>query len=134
MKFLYPTSISSTALPLFLWMIVIFTFSSLPGSGIPYEPPVWYIIERKGAHVVEYVVLMFLAFRFWSKIFIRDSVERLLLLSGVFSLAYAMTDELHQYFVPFRGANFSDTLIDGAGILFMSAVLFFLNKRKQRNR
>ncbi len=115
-------------LPLLLWMGVIFFFSSLPGSGADFEPPLWYVLERKSAHVFEYAVLMLLMFRFVRRAFPRDVFLGWLSLSMVCSLAYAATDELHQFFVFGRGAKMTDVAIDGIGIIFMVVGLLVFRK------
>lgn len=121
------------AAPFLFWMSAIFAFSSLSGSSVPFEPPAWYIFERKGAHVFEYAVLMFLSVRFAFAWFPKESLKRIVFLAGAFSLAYAASDELHQFFVPYRGAKITDVLIDGGGILLVAAVLFiFGHYRKEQ--
>jgi hypothetical protein len=54
---------------LVVWMGVIFLFSSMPGSGSLYDPPTWYVLERKGAHVFEFAFLSVFAFRFFRVLF-----------------------------------------------------------------
>ncbi|MDP2838390.1 MAG: VanZ family protein [Candidatus Moranbacteria bacterium] len=112
------------------WMGVIFAFSSLSGVATVSPPPLWYFIERKGAHVVEYAVLMLLAFRFFRLTFTKETFGRVFILAALFSLTYGATDELHQFFVPFRGAHLTDVLIDGVGVLCMGAVIIFFQKTK----
>ncbi len=115
---------------LLFWMGVIFFFSSLASQTTTANPPLWYFIERKSAHVFEYALLMLLAFRWVKHFFVRDTFERWMLLAGIFSLAYAATDELHQFFVLNRGAKITDVGIDGLGILLMASLLWVL---KQKN-
>lgn len=117
---------------LLLWMGVIFSFSSLWGSAYPYDPPFSYYLERKGAHVFEYAVLMLLTVWFAATLFSRETWRGILLLSGVFALTYGVTDELHQFFVPYREGKMSDVLIDGVGILLAGLCIFLvLPTRKQ---
>jgi VanZ family protein len=118
------SSIFSRGLPLFLWMTVIFFFSSLYGNANQFEPTLLYYIERKGAHVLEYAVLMFLTVRFVRASFPLQSFKKILLWAVLFSVLYAISDEMHQFFVPYRGAKASDVLIDGAGILFAGTFLW----------
>ena len=115
---------------LLVWMGVIFGFSTLPGKVTAGPPPLWYFIERKGAHVVEYAMLTLLAFHFFRRSFTRESLGRVLSLSATFALMYGATDELHQYFVPGRGARMSDVLIDGLGVLCMATVIFLFYRNK----
>lgn len=122
-------------LPLFLWMGVIFFFSSLHGSEYQYEPTLAYYMERKGAHVIEYATLMFLSVRFFFALFPQGTLRKTLLLAAVFSVTYGISDELHQFFVPYRGAKLSDVAIDGLGVLLAGTVIMaaaFLAKRRRR--
>lgn len=123
MKIWLPSTLVLRGLTLLVWMGVIFAFSSMPGSDIAGEPPLSYYLERKGAHVIEYLVLMLLSVRFALRLFPRERFFRVLLLAGIFSLAYAVTDELHQFFVPFRGAKISDVAFDLLGIVLMGLLM-----------
>lgn len=113
-------------LALLLWMSVIFFFSAMPGSEIQSEPTLAYYLERKGAHVAEYALLMLLVVRFFTAIFPKESFPRITLVSFAFCVAYAASDELHQLFVPYRGGKLTDVLIDTAGALSMTLFLFIL--------
>ena len=110
-------------LSLFSWMGVIFFFSTLPGSENPFEPTLLYYMERKGAHVIEYAVLMLLSVRFAFALFPRSTLDKVLFLAAVFSLTYGISDELHQFFVPYRGAKLTDVAIDGLGVLLAGMVI-----------
>jgi VanZ family protein len=87
-----------------LWAAVIFTFSSIPdlGTGLG----TWDLVLRKIAHAAEFAVLGFLLVRAlgneWAGLF-----------AGV---AYAISDEVHQHFVPGRQAAVRDVLVDTAGV------------------
>lgn len=118
---------------LLLWMAVIFSFSMLSGKATVGPPPLWYFMERKGAHVVEYAILMLLSFHYFRLCFVRESFRKVVALAATFSLMYAATDELHQFFVPLRGARMTDVGIDGLGILLATLLLFFWQK-KNRSR
>ncbi len=134
MKIIFrPSLIVVRGLGLLFWMTVIFFFSSLPGSENQFEPTLIYYMERKGAHVLEYAVLMFLAVRFVRVIFPLKSFKNILLGAGVFSLLYGVSDELHQLFVPYRGAKVSDVLIDGSGILLAGAFIFLMSYIHHKN-
>ncbi len=115
------------------WMAVIFFFSSLSGKQTAGPPPLWYFIERKGAHVFEYALLTLLSFRYLFLSYRNESYNRILVVAALFSLMYGATDELHQFFVPLRGARFSDVMIDGLGILLMSLALYLWYKNKNRS-
>lgn len=115
-----------------LWMGVIFSFSHIPGSPIYYEPSFWLLIERKGAHVVEYAVLFLLSVQVFSLFFFKESLVKIAALAAVWSLTYAALDELHQFFTPFRGAHMRDIGIDMIGILLAMLAVFILFSRQRK--
>lgn len=117
---------------LLLWMCVIFFFSSLPGTPGAAVPTWDFILERKGAHVFEYFVLTLLAFAFFAKRFGREGFGRVLWTAALFSLMYAATDELHQFFTPLRGAKLSDVGIDLIGITLALLVIHAVRRRKKQ--
>ncbi len=129
-SFAYTRTLS--ALLLIIWMGVIFSFSALSGQVPDSPPPFSYFLERKGAHVFEYALLTWISFCFFRYTFVHDGWKKILLVAAFFSLAYGATDELHQFFVPFRGARFTDVLIDGGGVLL--AALLISSWRKWRER
>lgn len=108
---------------LVVWMGIIFAFSHQPGSGSNAEPPLWYILERKSAHIFEYAVLLLLSAFFFRQLFIQEKIGRILLIAYLFAITYGFLDEVHQSFIFGRGAKFSDALIDGGGALLMVTVL-----------
>lgn len=128
----------NTNLWLFLWLLwmgVIFFFSQLPGNPTYYEPTLLLLIERKGAHVVEYFILFLLSAQVFSLLFFKESLRSILALAFVWSVVYAVTDELHQFFTPYRGAHMTDVVIDTLGVsLALCIVLFFYWKRKKRKK
>jgi VanZ family protein len=104
-------------LPVVAWAAVIFTFSSIPSlsSGLG----TWDTILRKGAHVTEYAILGGLLYRALGR-------ETLALAAGI---AYAATDELHQYFVRGRHASPVDVAIDAVGVAL--GMLLWLRLRER---
>lgn len=101
-------------LPVLVWMVIIFYFSSLP--DLPSNKVDWLdFIIKKTAHISEYAILTFLLFR----AFRRPFPDAALLIA----LFYAFTDETHQFFTPGRGAKLTDVMIDSVGISLMSYYL-----------
>jgi VanZ family protein len=98
----------------------------MPGSGLAVEPPLWYVLERKGAHVFEYAVLAWLAYRFFAVQYPRETHRWLVMLTLAFVFAYGALDEVHQLFIFGRGARLTDVMIDGIGgglaLLFISTL------------
>jgi len=137
----------------FVWMAVIFWFSAQPatssknlsmgvtevilkilssffniamdtGTGNVFIGFLHHIL-RKIAHCTIYMVLALLVMN----AFRRSEVNgmRLYLFSFLFCALYACTDEIHQLFVPGRGAQISDVLIDCIGA-FIGIILYVLLK------
>lgn len=80
-------------------------------------------VIRKGAHVTEYAILACaVAFHLyvWGK---RRKIN--ILLSVVISAFYAMTDEIHQLYIPGRSGELRDVIIDTSGAL-AGALIFCL--------
>ena len=105
----YHRSVTASAalrlwLPVLAWAGMIFAFSSVPdlGTGLG----AWDLVLRKLGHVAEFAVLGALLLRA-----ARD--ERIALAAGI---AYAVSDELHQSFVPGRIGSPLDVLIDAVGV------------------
>lgn len=96
--------LASTWLPVVVWAGVIFALSSVPSlsSGLGS----WDVALRKLAHVSEYAVL--------GALLRRGLPAGPAVLAGVL---YAVSDELHQTFVPGRHGAPLDVAIDGFGIV-----------------
>ena len=104
-------------LPVLIWAAVIFTLSSIPSLSTGLGT--WDTILRKGAHLTEYAVLGGLLYRALGR-------EPLALAMGI---AYAATDELHQYFVRGRHASPVDVAIDAVGVALGMLVWLRLRER-----
>ena len=65
----------------------------------------------------------------------RKAVGRRYILAGLLAVIYAITDEVHQLFVPDRAGVFTDVLIDSAGsaigLLVVCGVQLMLRKRRE---
>ena len=105
---------------------MIFLFSSQPGeesSKISND-----LIIRKLGHFSEYMTLGFFIGNNKKKDF-----KKTVILSFLFSVIYASTDEFHQTFVVGRDGNIVDVLIDSIGSLvgiLLSSILYFLVMKK----
>lgn len=143
-------------LPAFVWMTVIFMFSAQPatksnelssgftkllidalGRIIPFNIEISTIsdfvgqmnhIIRKFAHFFVYMVLGVLVSRALIK---NGHRARVLLISFFICAIYASSDELHQLFVPGRGCQLKDVIIDSTGSLIgISLNKLFYDLRK----
>jgi len=90
--------------PVVLWAGVIFGLSAIPSlsSGLG----TWDEVLRKGAHIAEYAVLGMLLLRALSSV----------LPAFAIGVAYAITDEIHQHFVPGRHSSPFDVAFDACGV------------------
>jgi VanZ family protein len=98
-------------LPVVAWAALIFVLSAQPdlSTGLG----AWDVVLRKLAHLAEYAIL--------GALLLRAVGERVpALVAGV---AYAVSDEIHQTFVPGRQGSVLDVLIDSAGVVIGILVL-----------
>ena len=119
-------SLVSLWLPVIIQMGLIFYFSSQPAGSPALErfptPPGF-------GHLVGYALLGLLLYRAlygsllgWNLIAARNTF--------IIGVLYAVSDELHQLFVPGRHASAADVGIDAAGILLALLVVRIYNWRR----
>ncbi len=97
--------------PIGLYGFLIFMLSSGP---VPEGGPEFFQAD-KFAHFVIFAVLGALCLRTLDTTALRTNLAVLLLLSMALSSSYGISDEIHQYFVPSRNADFLDVLADICG-------------------
>lgn len=95
-------------LPVFAWASFIFYLSAQPNLHIVPDN-LWDYILRKMAHMFVFAVLYLLLVRALGK--------KHLAFAFLGTLLYAISDEIHQSFVPARHASPEDILFDTTGIL-----------------
>lgn len=133
-------------IPVILWMIIIFMFSAQPASDsnhlsvgfteaiidalgkvLPINIEISTVnnivgklnhLIRKLAHFTVYMILGVLV----SRALIRSKIAKVFLISFLICALYAASDEFHQLFVPGRGGQLKDVLIDSGGAVFGIAV------------
>lgn len=91
------------------------------------------LVVRKAAHILLFAILGVLA-QLSAEKYLK---KRKALVSSVFCLLYAISDEIHQEFVPGRAGLISDVLIDFTGSLFGIGILclsIYLIKRIKRRK
>lgn len=120
------------------WMAVIFSFSAQQGSDSgalsgsivgsiltlwnslfpsqPLEKDLLHFLIRKGAHFTVYLILGLLVLNALYKSEIAN--KKAYLLTILICFLYAISDEVHQAFVPNRGPSFGDVLLDTTGSAF----------------
>lgn len=98
-----------------LWMILIFSLSSRQRVTVSEITSINFIFF-KTLHIIEYAILFFLLFRaLYNQITI--SLNNIFFISISFAMLYALSDELHQTFIPSREGSPRDVVIDTIGIL-----------------
>jgi len=139
------------------WMVVIFLFSAQTGRqsgntsgeilkwviGLFYRRfadlsateqteilEIMHLFIRKGAHFTEYAVLAMLTANAIQGFSLSLPMHWAIPIG--FSALYAVTDEIHQYFVPDRACRLLDVGIDTAGAAFGTAVVMLLLAIKKR--
>ena len=111
-------------LPLLAWMGGIYVLSAQP--FLPQAPnPWWDLLLKKGAHMAAYAVLAIL---WWRVLAQRCSTRLALGLAALFSVLYAVSDEVHQLFVPGRNGTVMDVGIDACGATIAAVVLWVVRR------
>ena len=85
-------------------------------------------LVRKTAHFTEYAILGALFYLNIMQHPKPNQLHKKILLSIIFSFFYAITDEIHQIFVPGRSAQFRDILIDTLGASFGALIAYLIIK------
>lgn len=116
-------------LPPILWVILIFSVSSIPNLGekAPFEIP------DKVAHFVEYAILGFLLFRALGRETRAQSsglcLSKALLGAMGLGLGIGAVDELHQLFIPGRSCDLLDFACDALGVILLASIAFLWRRR-----
>ncbi len=116
-------------LPAIAWAAAIFIQSSM--SYID-TPDLGFDAQDKLFHAIEYAILGFLLRRalvFQSTQFIKERTGWLTILIGG---TYAISDEIHQLFVPGRSGEIADAIADIVGIILVVFVYFIIKQIRQR--
>jgi len=108
--------------PVILYAGLIFTISSFPLPPPKVEIP----FIDKFIHLVEYGILGFLFYRA-----LRASrlAKQVFILAIIFSILYALSDEIHQYFVPGREFDLWDIAADSLGAILVAVYLKHSKKK-----
>lgn len=137
----------------FLWMVLIFYFSNQPSAsstkmsdgviltfaeafcnGKSLSPnekaeiiDKYVLITRKSAHFFVYFVLGILVFNLLIE---NKKIVKLILISTFICMLYAVSDEIHQYFVYGRSCEVRDIILDTTASLISSSICFCIYKSK----
>jgi len=116
-------------LPLMACMLLIFLLSSR-SRLIDIEEPFLSTLFYKSAHVTIYTILMGLWWRALSPT--RLVTWSILGQAYISTILYAISDEIHQSFVPGRHAHFADIMFDAAGALIALIIIRWLNQIRNK--
>jgi VanZ family protein len=109
-----PLRLASLLLPPLAVMAVIFYLSSQPSTA---HYPVWEVVVRKVGHAGGYALLAFTLWRAFRGLLASTHRFVPVLAAVAVSVAYAVSDELHQTLVTGRHGSPVDVLIDSVGIV-----------------
>lgn len=140
-----PVKVMLRWLPALLWMGLIFMLSHQPGSdsgnltrmlmeflaGLGLDLPQVFgkyatLALRKTAHFTEYLILFL-----WLKLAIGQTAKGLTR-ALIITIAYAITDEFHQLFIPGRVGNAGDVLVDSLGATLAWIFIRFRRKKAEK--
>ncbi len=113
--------------PLIAYCIFIYVQSSHPS---PEDLPSFRFMDKM-LHIAAYAVLAVLFYRAYQTLPIRHNLRLLVLLSIMSASLYGISDEIHQYFVPFREADIFDGIADIIGAIIGVLVYQTWVERKQ---
>jgi VanZ family protein len=107
--------------PVISYMVIIFSLSSQSHPSVPVKTPDYLL------HGIEYFILNGLLLRaLFTRPVWEDSYK--IYLIGIFvSTLYGVSDEIHQYFVPYREFSFHDMIADFVGAV-LAAGVFYLSR------
>lgn len=105
-------------------------FTTLLNFLLPF--PVTENVVRTLAHFSEFACLSF----FMNNLFVSKKEKLCPVIACTLSFIYAITDEIHQIFVPGRACQFQDMMVDLAGIISgmaVYAIIYIIIKKAIKN-
>ncbi len=121
----------------FIWMCLIFFLSSQESNDSAELSRGWlelinkllgfelsHLLIRKLAHATEYMILGLLFSN--ALFFTRQKISPIL--PFCLTALYAISDEIHQYFIPGRACSFKDVLIDCTGAIVGVTLYYALHR------
>ena len=128
---------------LIIWMIFIFVMSSFSATESTNQsniivtiisstinisnPHLLTVTIRKLAHLIEYLILGILSYNVFKK------SNKNIHISTLVCFLYAISDEIHQIFIPGRSGQITDILIDTIGALIGIIIISNVNKNSNKN-
>jgi VanZ family protein len=115
-------------LPIIIYCLAIYIQSSFPAT----ESLPRFFQADKLAHAGAYALLGFLFLRAFQTTRISRGALLLVILSGLASTAYGISDEVHQYFVPSRTFSPADMLANTVGSFMGAGAAHIILIRKKQ--
>jgi len=115
-------------LSVLVWAAALFSISAVPGSSIPTSP---FSSADKVVHLLLYGPLGFLVARA-TGLSVRGRARDALLITVAVVLAYGVSDEFHQRFVPRRSSDVRDVVADAIGGTLGGAIALFVPRMRRR--
>lgn len=86
-------------------------------------------VIRETAHAFEFFVLAIFSY----SMFFNYGLKRLLIINVILGAIYALSDEIHQIFIPYRTFQLFDILMDSLGVLVGSLIMLFIYRCKDNS-
>ena len=99
--------------PLIIYCLAIYIQSDFPAS----EHIPSFELSDKLIHFLAYAVMGVLFYRAYQTLRIKDNLRLLILISIVSASLYGISDEIHQYYVPYRDASIFDAIANMLGAI-----------------
>jgi VanZ family protein len=123
-----PLRVAALLLPPLAVMAVIFYLSGQPSTA---EYPTWEVVLRKLGHVSGYALLAFAWWWAFRGLLSSSPPGATLLAAAAVTLAYAISDEIHQSFVAGRHGTPVDVGVDAVGIAAAMLVAIRLGRPRE---
>lgn len=113
--------------PLIVYCLAIYIQSDYPS---PERIPTM-AFSDKILHFTAYGLLGILFFRAYATLPLKDRRNTLILMSIGSATLYGISDEIHQYFVPFRQADTLDAVANAIGSICGVAIFYYWKVKKK---
>jgi VanZ family protein len=114
------------SLPAVLFAVTIFILSNGPQPDLPKLGIEW---EDKLIHAIAYFIFGLAIILFLIANFSTTSIRKLALITLLVGASYAVSDELHQSYVPGRYCEFLDWVADLVGIILSIKLINILKNK-----
>ncbi len=117
-----------------LCALLIVFMSSIPDRSLWGDGAINEQLVSNLAHIPAYAVLTFLWFKAFERRKIRGHFNGVIVVILISLILFAISDEIHQSFVPGRFASYMDVGLDLLGILLGFSIFKAFQGQKQKNQ